>query len=185
MNKIGTSLALLLMSVSIVLNNNNRIDTRPIHCSSYYSRKRYTDINWWYCLDFGNLCYIYECGLLNIKDLIIPLINEFDNSEDLFLAKAILDVFTCNIPPWGTKSKILQNLFDMSQDDFEFYKTSNLRKHLRYHKNAKAEPVTDIRERAVRRRFDSMIYFFLSYNICIGLDYSTKRSFTILDIIWI
>lgn len=47
-----------------------------------------------------------------------------------------------------------------SQDDFEFYKTLNLRKHLRYHKSPKADPATDIRERAVRRSFDSMIYFF-------------------------
>lgn len=108
---------------------------------------------------------------LKRKDLIIPLINEFDNSEDLFLAKAILDDFTCNIPPSGTNNQILKNLFNISQDDFEYYKRSNLRKFLRYHRDPMAEPVTNIKERTVRRSFDSMIYFFfkLQYLHRIGL----------------
>lgn len=119
-----------------------------------------------------NALRTYRDGqLLKRKDLIIPLIDEFDNSEDLFLAKAILDDFTCNIPPSGTKSEILKDLFNMSHDDFEFYKRSNLRKFLRYHEDPEAEPVTDIKERAVRRSFDSMAYFFfkLQYLHRIGL----------------
>jgi len=119
-----------------------------------------------------NALKTYKDGqVLKRKDLIIPLIDEFDNSEDLFLAKAILDDFTCNIPPSGTKNQILKDLFNMSQDDFEYYKRSNLRKFLRYHRDPKAEPVTDFKERAVRRSFDSMIYFFfkLQYLHRIGL----------------
>jgi hypothetical protein len=119
-----------------------------------------------------NAIKTYRDGqLLKRKDLLIPLIDEFDNSEDLFLAKAILDDFTCNVPPSGTKNKILESLFDMSIDDLEFYNRSNLKKFLRYHEDPGVEPVTNIKERAIRRSFDSIVYFFfkLQYLHKIGL----------------
>src|SRR4029079_18374159 len=76
-----------------------------------------------------------------------------------------------NIPPSGTKSEILKDLFNISQDNLKFYNRSNLQKFLRYHMDLDAEPVTDMKERAVRRSFDSMIYFFfkLQYLHRIGL----------------
>jgi hypothetical protein len=120
---------------------------------------------------FIALITYWKGQLLNRKDLIIPLMKEFDNSEDLFLAKAIMDDFTCNIPPSNTNSEILKNLYNMSQDDFEFYNKSNLKEFLRDHRDPEAEPVTSIKERTVRRSFDSMIYFFfkLEYLYRIGL----------------
>jgi len=120
---------------------------------------------------FIALITYWKGQLINRKDLIIPLINEFDNSEDLFLAKAILDDFTCNIPTSNTNSKILKSLYNMSKNDFEFYSKSNLKQFLRYHEDPEAWPVTSIKERTVRRSFDSMIYFFfkLEYLYRIGL----------------
>jgi Predicted ATPase involved in replication control, Cdc46/Mcm family len=75
-----------------------------------------------------NALRTYRDGqLLKRKDLIIPLIDQFDNSEDLFLAKAILDDFSCNIPPSGTNNEILEKLIHCSEDDLKFYNKSNLK----------------------------------------------------------
>lgn len=114
---------------------------------------------------------------LSRKDLIIPLIDQFDNSEDLFLAKAILDDFTCNVPPWDTKSEILNGLFNMSDDDFKYYARTNLPVFLRVHRDKHGKVYEDVpkiislKERAVRRSFDSLVYFFfkLQYLNRIGL----------------
>ena len=105
--------------------------------------------------------YAYREGqLLKRKDLIIPLIDEFDNSEDIFLAKAILDDFTCNIPPSGANNQLLKKFSQLSKDELEFYNKSNLKKFLRYHRDLGVEPVISVEERTVRRSFDSLINFF-------------------------
>jgi hypothetical protein len=108
-----------------------------------------------------NVLKTYREGqLLKRKDIIIPLIDQFDNSDDLFLAKAILDDFTCNIPRAETKNEDLKRFHEISKADLAFYNRSNLKKFLRYHRAEGAEPVTSLEEKAVRRSFDSMIFFF-------------------------
>jgi hypothetical protein len=105
------------------------------------------------------------------KDIIFPLIDEFDNSEDLFLAKAILDDFTCNIPPFKSTNEFLLKFWNMSTEDFQYYNKYNLKNFLRVHWDPKVERITDTRERAIRRSFDVMIYFFfkLQYLYSIGI----------------
>jgi hypothetical protein len=112
-----------------------------------------------------------EGQLLKRKDIIVPLMDKFENSDDLFLAKAILEDFTCNIPPAETKNEFLKKFHEISKTDQEFYHRSNLKKFLRYHKDEYAEPVTSVGERAARQSFDSMITFFfkLQYLYKIGL----------------
>ncbi len=129
---------------------------------------------------FGLITY-REGQKLNRKDLIIPLINEFDSSEDLFLAKALLDDFTCNVPPWDTKSEILKGLFNMSDDDFKYYDRTKLPQFLRIHRDKhgnvyeKVEKITSLKERAVRRSFDSMVYFFFKLQYLYGLGLLSKK----------
>lgn len=84
-----------------------------------------------------------ESQTLKRKDIIFPLIDEFDNSEDLFLAKAILDDFSCSVPPYKTKNEFLLTFWKMSAEDFQYYNKSNLKKFLR---NYKVEPITDCRK---------------------------------------
>jgi hypothetical protein len=93
------------------------------------------------------------------KEIIFPLIDEFDNSEDLFLAKAILDDFTCSVPPYKTTNKFLLEFWDMSTKDFQYYNKCNLNNFLRNHLDKNVEEITDPRERAIRKSFDAMIYF--------------------------
>jgi hypothetical protein len=59
----------------------------------------------------------------------------------------------------------------MSTEDFQYYNKYNLKKFLRIHSDYKVEPITDTKERAIRRSFDAMIYFFfkLQYLYNIGI----------------
>jgi hypothetical protein len=120
---------------------------------------------------FNALQTYRESQVLKRKDIILPLIDEFDNSDDLFLAKAMLDDFTCNIPPAETKNVFLKKFYEVSKTELDFYNRSNLNNFLRYHKDRESEPVISLKEREVRKSFDSMIYFYfkLQYLYRIGL----------------
>ncbi|HET7643967.1 MAG TPA: hypothetical protein VFK40_10705, partial [Nitrososphaeraceae archaeon] len=61
----------------------------------------------------------------------------------MFLAKAILDDFSCSVPPYKTKNEFLLTFWKMSAEDFQYYNKSNLKKFLR---NYKVEPIIDCRK---------------------------------------
>jgi DNA replicative helicase MCM subunit Mcm2 (Cdc46/Mcm family) len=69
-----------------------------------------------------------ENQTLKRKDIIFPLIDEFDNSEDLFLARAILDDFSCSVPPFKTTNEFLLKFWEMSREELQYYNKCNLKK---------------------------------------------------------
>jgi hypothetical protein len=95
---------------------------------------------------------------LQRQKMLFDLTNEIDsseNSEKMFLAKAILDNLSCNIPSydekWGKSNK----------ETFEFYLTHydqlDLNHILRDHY---PQPIIDPKERAIRQSFDVLLDYF-------------------------
>jgi hypothetical protein len=91
-----------------------------------------------------------------------------DTSGELFLAKAILDDFTCNVPTPSTNTEVPN---DFINPDTNYYNRKNLTGFLRNHLEESAKPIVDTRERAVRASFDTLIAFYyrLQYLHQIGL----------------
>jgi len=116
-----------------------------------------------------------EAQKLKRKEILFPLIDEFDNSKKMFLAKSILDDFTCSLPDSPEDAsqlgKIILQDYKNPKDLKELYHVDNLSRALRYHKAEQAEDVTDQRELAVRQSFDAIIDFYakLEYLKRIGL----------------
>jgi hypothetical protein len=110
---------------------------------------------------------------LKRKEILFPLIDEFDKAHKMFLAKAILDDFTCSLPD---SQEELAQLGKITIKDYkhpdqlkELYHVDNLYITLRYHKDE--GDVTDLRELCVRESFDAIIDFYakLEYLKRIGL----------------
>lgn len=74
------------------------------------------------------------------KEVLFPLIDELDNSKPLFLAKAVLDDFTRNVPDFSEndsemiRSTLIQDLkLGTAATWKEYYNATNLSSILRYH----------------------------------------------------
>ena len=110
---------------------------------------------------------------LKRKEILFPLIDEFDRSSKMFLAKAILDDFTCSFPDSSDElcqlGKTIVKDYMHPEKLKERYNVSNLSQTLRYHKEE--GDVTSIRELSVRESFDVIIDFYakLEYLKKIGL----------------
>jgi hypothetical protein len=114
---------------------------------------------------------------LRRKDILFPLIEEMDSSKSLFLAKAVLDDFTCNIPEFSEedsamiKNTVIQDVNEgKTKADWKVkYARKNLWQFLRLHE--KEGDVIDYREIVVRASFDALIKFYtkLEYLVDIGL----------------
>ena len=102
------------------------------------------------------------------QEILVPLIHEMDTSGELFLAKAILDDFTCYVPTPSTNTEVPN---DFINPDTNYYNRKNLTGFLRNHLEESAKPIVDTRERAVRASFDTLIAFYyrLQYLHQIGL----------------
>lgn len=102
------------------------------------------------------------------QEILVPLICEIDKSDEMFLAKAILDDFTCNVPTPRTNSEIPNEFMN---PDTNYYNRKNLAEFLRFHLDKSAKQIVDPRERAVRASFDTLIAFYyrLQYLHKIGL----------------
>jgi hypothetical protein len=111
---------------------------------------------------------------LKRKEILFPLIEELSNSKSLFLAKAVLDDFTCNVPEFSENDSVMVK--NTLAQDLNGGKTTaatwkqhyttrnnNLDYILRYHE--KEGDVTDYREIIVRASFDALIKF------CAKLEY--------------
>lgn len=90
------------------------------------------------------------------KDIIFPLMQEFDNSQSTEIAKKMLDGFIFRYPEW-----------EHSLEEPPYYKIENT-KIFRYHD---AEKVEDEGEKATRTSFDALLDFFgkLGYLVKMGL----------------
>ncbi len=111
------------------------------------------------------------------QEILSQLISEFESSEKMFLAKAILDDFTCNIvdidvrdkdTSWWLNQLILEDN-QKAQDEKVFHECA-LKKALRYHKDPTKDKVTDEREIAVRASFDALIKFFRKLEYLHSID---------------
>jgi hypothetical protein len=118
--------------------------------------------------------YTYRKGqTLKRKEILFPLISELDKSKKMFVAKAIFDDFTCNIPDYVTKEseweKIIHEDFQHPERLKKYYNMGNLPDILRQH--VEDREVTDPREIIVRASFDAMIKFYgkIEYLRNIGL----------------
>jgi hypothetical protein len=80
-----------------------------------------------------------EAQKLKRKEILFPLIDEFDNSKKMFLAKSILDDFTCSIPNSPEDPSQLPTIFlkDYKHPENlkELYHVDNLSRPLRCHKD--------------------------------------------------
>jgi hypothetical protein len=83
----------------------------------------------------------------------------FTNSEEMFLAKAILEDFVCNVPPSKSNNELLKGL---CKSDLKLYSREKLGEFLRYHLDKNGKPIVEFSEhvRAVRASFDTLVYFF-------------------------
>ncbi len=93
--------------------------------------------------------------LETVKEIVMPLVNQFDKSDKMLYAKQILDSFT---PP-------LQREWAYPK---EHYSIKNLDEILRYHKD---RAISDPGEISIRESFDELFNFFskLEYLFSIGL----------------
>jgi hypothetical protein len=124
---------------------------------------------------------------LKRKEILFPLIEELTNSKSLFLAKAVLDDFTCNIPEFTEsdsemiRSTLVQDLKSGTTADTwkRRYGTDNLGNILRYHEEEGQKDVTDYREIIVRASFDALIKFYarLEYLKDIGIFKEKELSY--------
>jgi hypothetical protein len=95
---------------------------------------------------------------LQRQKMLFDLTNEIDsseNSEKMFLAKAILDNLSCNIPSydekWGSSNKEVFDYYSTHYDQL------NLNHILRDHY---PQPITDPKEKAIRQSFDALLDYF-------------------------
>jgi hypothetical protein len=114
---------------------------------------------------FGAIWGIYtykEGQKLKRKEILFPLIDELVNSKRMFLAKAIFDDFTCNIPDFSAEESELDKMIieDIKEPGVmrKYYHADRLSTILRDH-NEQGD-VTDVREILVRASFDAIIRFY-------------------------
>jgi hypothetical protein len=117
---------------------------------------------------FGIYTY-WQGQKLKRKEILFPLIEELGTSKGLFLAKAVLDDFTCNVPEFSeNESEMVRKtlLDDLKMEPStwkKYYSTNNLDTILRDHRNG--QDVIDYREIIIRASFDALIKF------CAKLEY--------------
>lgn len=114
---------------------------------------------------FGAIWGIYtyrEGQKLKRKEILFPLIDELVNSKRMFLAKAIFDDFTCNIPDFSAEESELDKMVieDIKKPEVtrEYYHADKLSTILRDHR--KKGDVTNLREILVRASFDAIVKFY-------------------------
>lgn len=95
---------------------------------------------------------------LQRQKMLFDLTNEIDsseNSEKMFLAKAILDNLSCNIPSydekWGSSNKEVFDYYSTHYDQLDLNRI--LRDHY-------PQPITDPKEKAIRQSFDALLDYF-------------------------
>lgn len=95
---------------------------------------------------------------LQRQKMLFDLTNEIDsseNSEKMFLAKAILDNLSCDIPSydekWGSSNKEVFDYYSTHYDQLDL--NHILRDHY-------PQPITDPKEKAIRQSFDALLDYF-------------------------